>query len=174
MSGSRWSGHPAWRRAQTLRFTVWVDNVSGLVAHNTSMTLLPLPPGLTAPNPPDFSGIDLAEGAIISRTFTVRVGDSVSPGTRQTVTVQVATEDPETALTNNEASATLPVGTGQINTLILVAGEQMAHRLGHGASGVLPALYHLARDTRVNGAVVDVQQASRDVAAAYRAGMRAT
>jgi hypothetical protein len=74
----------------------------------------------------------------------------------------------ESSRVDNQAQVSTPTDGKRLDTLFVVAGDQMAQTSDNGASPVLSTLYQLAPDARIKGAVLDVGRALT-VAQAYAA-----
>ncbi|MFN8443431.1 MAG: two-component regulator propeller domain-containing protein [Caldilineaceae bacterium] len=156
---------------QPATFTVWVDNISG---SGTTLQHLQVrvPDGFAQPNL-GLDGVPIAFGQVISKSFVLNSPTALPPNSHLTFAAEVAAGSIEANVANNRTTVQIPTASSNIDTLFLVAGERMAQRSGHGASQVVNALYdlankQLANGRQINGAVVDLQQASPAVAAAYR------
>ena len=147
---------------------IWVDNVGGLDAGNTQVSIA-LPPELITRGATEFTLGEVSFGDRPLRTELLVEAVGTLPSEPLLIRAEVATDAAETERENNRADALVPTAEDSIQSLFVVAGQQMADRFDHGASALLPKLFSLTAHPRVQGAVLDLQLESADVRNAYLA-----
>ncbi len=144
-------------------YTLWADNIGGLDARTTAVTV-DLPPPLayqgatfapTSLSPLTWHLGTLATNAAPTRVaLTATVANTLPLDSDLAVIASITTATPDADPLNDTATVTASTTLTDAITLILAAPERLTSR--YGASPLLSELHHLAAHPRVRGAVIDI------------------